>query len=61
MSRYSGLWVGFKGINETLAQTATVDVHIDPSIITLPSGGGILPPEGVHFTLGRRTPSATTG
>ncbi len=48
LSRYSGLWVAFKGINETLAQTATIDLNLDPSLVTLPEGG-IFPPEGVHF------------
>ena len=48
LSRYSGLWVAFKGINETLAQTATVNLNLDPSLVTIPEGG-IFPPEGVHF------------
>ena len=48
LSRYSGLWVAFKGINETLAQTATIDLNLDPSLVTIPEGG-IFPPEGVHF------------
>ena len=29
MSRYSGLWVGFKCVNETVESTATVDVDPD--------------------------------
>ena len=48
LSRYTGLWVGFKGINETLAQTATIDLDLDPSTVRIPEGG-VFPPEGVHF------------
>ena len=48
LSRYSGLWVGFKGINETLAQTATIDVGLDPSIVTIPDGG-VFPSQGLHY------------
>ncbi|MDH5311968.1 MAG: indolepyruvate ferredoxin oxidoreductase family protein, partial [Gammaproteobacteria bacterium] len=29
MSRYAGLWVGFKTVNETIEQTATVDLDLD--------------------------------
>jgi len=48
LSRYTGLWVGFKGVNETLAQTATIDLDLDPTIVKIP-GDGIFPPEGVHY------------
>lgn len=48
LSRYTGLWVGFKGVNETLAQTATVDLDLDPTIVKMP-GDGVFPPEGVHY------------
>ncbi len=29
MSRYAGLWVGFKTVNETVEQTATVDIDLE--------------------------------
>ena len=44
LSRYSGLWVGFKCVNETIEQTATCDVHVDTLDIVLPDRGEI--PEG---------------
>jgi len=44
LSRYSGLWVGFKCVNETIEQTATCDVHIDGVDIVFPDGGDL--PEG---------------
>ncbi|MGB1263610.1 MAG: indolepyruvate ferredoxin oxidoreductase family protein, partial [Cognaticolwellia sp.] len=36
MSRYCGLWVGFKSVNETVEQTATVDIDIDGFNFKLP-------------------------
>ena len=48
MSRYTGMWVGFKGVNETLGQSATIDLDLDPAMITIPKDGNF-PPEGVHF------------
>ena len=44
LSRYSGLWVGFKCVNETIEQTATCDVHVDALDIVLPDRGDL--PEG---------------
>lgn len=44
MSRYTGLWVGFKCVNETIEQTATCDLHIDDIKISLPDHGEL--PEG---------------
>ena len=47
MSRYTGLWVGFKCVNETIEQTATCDLHIDGVDIVLPDRGD-LPDGGVN-------------
>jgi indolepyruvate ferredoxin oxidoreductase len=46
MSRYTGLWVGLKTINETVEQTSIVDISI-PAIIEPEKEG--LPSEGIHF------------
>ena len=48
MSRYSGCWVGFKLVNETAEQTATVDIDLDAMRFELPPTGE-LPPEGIHW------------
>ena len=48
MSRYSGLYTGFKATNETLELTATVDVDLNRYQFRYPDKGE-LPPEGVHF------------
>lgn len=47
MSRYTGLYVGFKLCNEVLEQTAVVQVGVDEAAPILPERGE-LPPEGVH-------------
>ncbi len=47
MSRYSGCWVGFKVVNETIEQTMTVDFDVDAFKVIRPDAP--LPPEGVHF------------
>ena len=48
MSRYSGLWVGFKVLSETVDSSASV--HIDPHRLEIhtPSDHH-LPPDGVHI------------
>ena len=48
MSRYSGLWVGFKVLSETVDSSASV--HVDPHRleIHIPSDHH-LPPDGVHI------------
>lgn len=44
LSRYSGLWVGFKILSDTADTAASVRVHMDPSRIILPKDFAI--PEG---------------
>lgn len=48
LSRYSGLWVGLKAVNETLEQTSTVDLDFERSRLVVPAGG-VFPREGVHY------------
>ncbi|NKI16580.1 indolepyruvate ferredoxin oxidoreductase family protein [Spongiibacter sp. KMU-166] len=48
MSRYTGLYTGFKATNETLELTATVDVDLERYNFNYPDKGE-LPNEGVHF------------
>jgi indolepyruvate ferredoxin oxidoreductase len=48
LSRYSGCWVAFKVVNETIEQTATVDIDLDALDFKRPPTGE-LPPEGVHW------------
>src|SRR5690349_18036890 len=48
MSRYSGLWVGFKVLSETVDSSASV--HVDPHRVEIHTPTDfILPPEGVHI------------
>ena len=48
MSRYSGLWVGFKVLSETADSSASV--HVDPHRIEIHTPTDfILPPDGVHI------------
>ena len=51
MSRYAGLWVGFKTVNETIEQTATVDLDLDRFHIERPERGE-LPPGAVNIESG---------
>ena len=48
MSRYTGLYTGFKLSNETLEQTMTVDIGSATPMPELPDRG-VLPPNGIHF------------
>jgi len=43
LSRYSGLWVGFKTVNETVEQTATIDLDLDHFDIVRPERGELAP------------------
>ena len=43
-SRYSGMWIGFKCVNETVEQTATVEVNLDEISFNTPDRGEL--PEG---------------
>ena len=48
MSRYSGLWVAFKVLSETVDSSASV--HVDPHRIELRTPTDfVLPPDGVHI------------
>ena len=48
MSRYSGLWVGFKIISETADSSASV--HVDPHRIEIRTPADfVLPPDGLHI------------
>ena len=48
LSRYAGVYVGFKTTNETLELTATVAVDLERYRFVTPDTGE-LPPEGIHF------------
>ncbi len=50
MSRFTGLWTGFKLVSETVDTTATVAIDPARVRIVLPSDAA-LPPEGVHLRL----------
>lgn len=50
LSRYSGLWVGLKCVNETVEQTATVDLDAVLPDVSLPEiPPERMPPEGLHI------------
>jgi len=49
LSRYSGCWVGFKTVNETIEQTATVDLDVDAIDIRLPDRSDLLPQQGIQI------------
>lgn len=48
LSRYTGLWCGFKSVNETVEQTATIDIDIDSYNFVIPEGVDT-PDRGVHY------------
>ena len=50
MSRYSGLWVGFKAVNETVESTASIDVDPDRFEFVTPPDEA-LPASGIHVAL----------
>jgi TPP-dependent indolepyruvate ferredoxin oxidoreductase alpha subunit/Pyruvate/2-oxoacid:ferredoxin oxidoreductase gamma subunit len=39
LSRYAGVWVGFKTVNETIEQTATIEIAMDDFEVALPDRG----------------------
>jgi indolepyruvate ferredoxin oxidoreductase len=49
LSRYAGCWSSLKVVNETIEQTATVDIDPQAQHIALPDPADLLPPEGVHY------------
>ncbi len=50
LSRYCGLWVGLKCVNETVEQTGTVDLAAAQPDVVLPEiAPQRLPPEGLHI------------
>jgi indolepyruvate ferredoxin oxidoreductase len=55
LSRYSGLWIGLKLVNEVAEQSLTVDLNLSAPDARLPDYGE-LPPEGVHVRAGALTP-----
>ena len=63
MSRYSGLWVGFKVLSETVDSSASV--YVDPHRVEIHTPTDfVLPPDGVHIRwpddwLGQETPRRT--
>lgn len=57
LSRYSGLWVGFKCVNETVEQTATIDIDLDSQQIVIPEPTA-LPEQGIHYRGGPFNPQA---
>jgi len=48
LSRYAGLWVGFKTVNETIEQTATIDIAMDDFEVALPDRGDT-PPDALYI------------
>jgi indolepyruvate ferredoxin oxidoreductase len=51
LSRYSGLWVGFKAVTDTIELTRTVDVALDRVRIVLPADFE-MPPGGLNSRAG---------
>ncbi|MGY3410888.1 TPP-dependent indolepyruvate ferredoxin oxidoreductase alpha subunit [Bradyrhizobium sp. GM5.1] len=54
LSRYSGLWVGLKLVNETAEQTMTADLALDDFEIVMPPEA----PDGIHIRSGVLSPLA---
>ncbi len=57
LSRYSGLWVGFKAVTDTIELTKTVDADINRVKIVLPADFQ-MPPGGLNSRGGRLLPAA---
>ena len=47
MSRFSGIWVGLKGVTDTIELTSTVSTDTERMQIVFPEGIAV-PPEGLH-------------
>jgi len=47
MSRFSGLWVGLKGVTDTIELTSTISTDTERMRIIMPEGLAV-PPEGLH-------------
>jgi len=56
LSRYAGTWVGFKTVNETVEQTATVELDLDAIDFVSPEPV-MQPAEGVHYRGGPYNPA----
>ena len=47
LSRFAGVWVGMKCVNETVEASATIEVGLERVPVKIPADAA-LPPEGVH-------------
>ena len=56
LSRYSGLWVGLKTVNETVEQTQTVNIHLGDFSVAKPDRG--LDADNINIKLGGFNPQA---
>ena len=50
MSRFSGIWVGFKCVNETIDNAASTDLGLERLKIVIPTGVNMPPRESGHMT-----------
>jgi len=55
LSRYTGLWIGMKTVNETVEQTATIDFDLDSYRAVTPACEQS-PDQGVHYRPGQFNP-----
>jgi indolepyruvate ferredoxin oxidoreductase len=55
LSRFSGLWIGFKTVNETLEQTATIDIDVETFSIQIPETDSAA---DIHYKPGHYNPQA---
>lgn len=47
LSRYSGMWVGFKAVSETVESAMSLDLPETPTFVT--PGGFVMPADGLHY------------
>jgi indolepyruvate ferredoxin oxidoreductase len=59
LSRYAGLWVGFKTVNETIEQTATINIAMDDFEVALPDRSET-PPDALYILDGSFPPPLKT-